>query len=309
MSGGEFELIDRLFGACRTTAHPFTTLGIGDDCSIHQPASGMELLVSSDSSVQSIHWPADMPLDMAANRALCAALSDLAAMGAEAHSLWLNLMAVSADAMEQMAIGAKQACSRYRVDLSGGDSCRSPVNAVSVTVAGEAPVATAMRRDCAEVGDAVWMIGRVGFSALGLQQWLKGERDGGAVAAFTAIEPLLNQGVTLRDAGVRCCIDVSDGLRQDAGHIAAASNVGMEIELSALPEWSRLCREAGQARAAELAAGGGEDYALLFTAPASLNMPNIGAMRIGACICGSGVELLVDGQPLRIDAPGFDHFG
>jgi len=303
---GEFDLIDSCFAGKGGKPRAFTLLGIGDDASIHQPAAGMELVVSTDASLAGVHWPMDLPVAIAAGRAVCSALSDLAAMGAEPLSCWLNVMAEDTDAVEQMGLGATAALLRHDVELVGGDTTRSPCNALAVTVAGQLPAGSAMRRDAALADDDVWLCGRVGFHASGLQQWLTGEKDGCFVVEFTHIEPLLRQGVMLREQGVRCCMDISDGLLQDAEHLARASGVGMDIELSLLPDWSQLVAELGEAKALQNAAHGGEDYALLFTAPAGKTLDQ--ACRIGRCRSQPGVALRLHGDLITVEKSGYDHF-
>lgn len=305
----EFELIRSRFIGQGGPAHAGSVLGIGDDASLHRLERGMELVISTDTSVAGVHWPDDFPLANAADRAVCAALSDLAAMGAAPLATWLNVMAIDSDAVETMAEGTTRALSRYGVELAGGDTCRAGVNALAVTVAGEVPQGMAMRRDRAVAGDTLWLAGRVGFSALGLQQWLAGDRQGMFVSRFETVEPLLQIGMRLREAGVRCCIDISDGLLQDAGHIATASGVAIAIDAEALPDWEHLCEAVGEQAALRAAAAGGEDYALLFSAPATMTFPAEIAVAIGSCQAGSGVTFRRYGRPVTIDGGGFDHFG
>ncbi|MBN4077095.1 thiamine-phosphate kinase [Mariprofundus ferrooxydans] len=315
---GEFKLIDRLFKHAGGSNKAFTRLGIGDDASIHQPDAGMELVVSTDSSVSGVHWPVDFPLDLAADRAVCSALSDLAAMGAEPACVWLNVMAVDGYAVERLGQGATAALRRYDVELVGGDTSRSPINALSVTVAGQLPAGSAMRRDAANGDDRVWLCGRVGLHALGLQQWFDGQRDGDFIAHFESISPLLDAGMQLRQAGVSCCIDVSDGLLQDAGHLCRASGINMEIEMSSLQDWLYLCTQVGEQAALQSIACGGEDYALLFTAPAGFDFPgtlskDLGLVQIGQCHAvkagqHSDVQLRLHGKNIDMEKRGFDHF-
>ncbi|MDQ6999717.1 MAG: thiamine-phosphate kinase, partial [Mariprofundus sp.] len=282
--------------------------GIGDDASIHRMQTDMELVVSTDSSVQGVHWPDDFPLDKAADRAVCAALSDLAAMGAEAVCAWLNVMAENSHAVESLGAGSTRALKRYDVELAGGDTCRSATNALSVTVAGQLPQGRAMRRDAAVSSDYIWLVGRVGVHSLGLQQWISGQKDGAFVTCFETVVPQLEAGVAVRKAGVSCCIDISDGLLQDAGHIAAASGTGMDIEMTSLPDWDELSQAVGEQSALQLIAHGGEDYALLFTAPADIQLSDIPAVRIGRCRKGEGVRLLLNGEKTDVHKTGFDHF-
>ena len=308
MAEGEFTLINRLFKNAGGSAKPFTCLGIGDDASIHNPKPGMQLVVSTDSSVQNVHWPDDFPLDQAAERAVCSALSDLAAMGAEPLCVWLNIMAVDADAVEKLGQGATAALRRYDVELAGGDTCRSATNTVSVTVAGELPARTAMRRDQAKNGDAVWLCGRVGFHAPGLQQWFDGKGDGVFIPYFERLTPQLEAGMRLRQAGVACCIDISDGLLQDAGHICTASNIGMQLEINSLPDWTYLCEQLGEDTALKSVMQGGEDYALLFTASPDIDFPPGLAVKIGECSQKQGISLLLNGESIDIGSNGYDHF-
>jgi len=305
---GEFSLIERLFKGQGGSSKAFTRLGIGDDASIHQPQPGMDLVVSSDSSVQGIHWPEDFPLDLAADKAVCSALSDLAAMGAEPLCVWLNVMANDSRAVEQLGAGATRALRCYDVELAGGDTSRSPTNAVAVTVTGQLPAGSAMRRDAADCTDHIWFTGRSGLHALGLHKWLSGDKNDTFTNYFKSITPQLSAGIQLRQQGVCCCIDVSDGLLQDAGHIARASAIGMDIELSHLPDWSELRDAVGEDQAMQLIAHGGEDYALLFTAHPNVPIPDGLATRIGRCRQGAGVNILVNGNTTDIRKTGYDHF-
>jgi len=283
-------------------------LGIGDDASIHQPQAGMELVVSSDSSVQGVHWPDDFPLDLAADKAVCSALSDLAAMGAEPLCVWLNVMATDSRAVEQLGAGATRALRRYDVELAGGDTSRSLTNAVSVTVSGQLPAGSAMRRDTAGCADHIWFCGSSGLHAMGLHKWLSEDKKNAFVDHFKSIEPKLTAGIQLRQQGIRCCIDVSDGLLQDAGHIAKASAIGMDIELTCLQDWGVLHDSVGEDQAVQWMTNGGEDYALLFTTPSDVTIPNGLATCIGSCRKGAGVNILVNGNTTNIRKTGYEHF-
>lgn len=306
---GEFELIEQVFRRHSPPSHAMTRVENGDDASVHGIPSDAELVISTDTSVSGKHWPDGFPLDKAADRAVCAALSDLAAMGAEACWLWASVMVKSAADAEAMGRGMNAALHRYSVELAGGDTVAAPVNALCFTVGGTLPVGTAMQRDKARHGDDIWQCGVTGRSALGLRQWQAGQLDGCYVPSFSSIKPLLNEGVRLRENGVKCCIDVSDGLLQDAEHVAHDSGVGMRVNLEALPGWQEIISETPYKQALSSVLAGGEDYALLFTAPVDLR-PKLKefARRIGSCKQGTGIEVLHDGQPVQIPVKGFDHF-
>ncbi|NWF35739.1 thiamine-phosphate kinase [Mariprofundus sp. KV] len=309
MSENEFSLIDKHFKGKGGAAHPFTALAIGDDASIHRPGSGMELVISTDTSVEAVHWPDDYSRVKAADRAVCSALSDLAAMGASPVAVWVNVMARDKRSVKKMAKGVSRALKRYNVELVGGDTCSSKVNALAVTVAGELAKGSAMRRDAAKATDELWLAGRVGFHALGLQQWLSHQPHGEYVHYMDEIRPLLSAGMQLRQMGVACCIDVSDGLLQDAGHLAAASGVAINLEVTQVPQWQQMCEGVGEERFMDSVLFGGEDYALLFTAPAGIHFDRDLAIKIGSCHEGEGVHLYRDGQRCDVKKRGFLHFG
>lgn len=308
MSVGEFELIRSAFLLGAPRPHSDTAVANGDDASVHAVPQGMELVVSTDTSLMGVHWPKELPLAMAAERAVCAALSDLAAMGAEARWAWVSVMSGAPEGLEEIGQGINAALHRYGVELAGGDTVRAGVTGLTVTVAGVLPAGKAMRRDGAMPGDRVWMIGRAGFASLGLQQWQAGMREGYFKPYFADVRPKLEQGIQLRELGVRCCIDVSDGVLADAGHIAEASGVSMELELSLFPGWQKLCHKVGENIAIEAASGGGEDYALIFTAPVGMSWLDAFATCIGRCQEGSGVSVLFNGRKMEGLKPGYDHF-
>ena len=309
MSDSEFQLIETAFRRHASCRHEHTVIANGDDASVHQLPPGFELVVSTDTSIKGVHWPHDMPLHQAADRAVCAALSDLAAMGAEACWAWLAVTLEEAGQAALIGEGVASALHRFQVELAGGDTTRGNQCTITVTVAGMLPAGAAMRRDRAGVGDKIWLAGRLGYSRLGLQQWLSGEKDGWFVDDFVRVQPLLTVGQRLREVGVRCCLDVSDGLLQDAGHICRASAVSMQMELSRLPGFSELEGQVDKPALIQALLAGGEDYALLFTAPTELQGLDAWAVEVGVCSeSGQGVEVYDQGRRLQLTSQGYDHF-
>ncbi|MDX8408577.1 MAG: thiamine-phosphate kinase [Mariprofundales bacterium] len=304
---GEFALIERLFLSGTPKIGDFEVAN-GDDASVHHWLVGQSLVVSSDCALSGVHWPPEMALEQAAMRAVQAALSDLAAMGAEARWCWTALMAQNATALEAMGQGTLKSAASSNVVVAGGDCVRSKINGLTVTVGGTVDQGSAMRRDGAQIGDEIWLLGSVGAAAAGLHCWLAGARDGPWVEAFCNIHALLEQGLSLRRNGVRCCIDVSDGLVQDAGHIARASGVQMRLVLDQLPLLSPLTTQFEHGL--QLVMHGGEDYALLCTAPIALQglLRALGAVTVGSVVEGEGVSVRWNGQPIAITEQGFDHF-
>ena len=309
----EFAAISRLFQQRTPFKHPSTQVGNGDDASTHAIPDGFELVVSTDTAVEAVHWPQDMPLDIAGGRAINAALSDLAAMGATPAWLWLAIMAKDAANLSSMSDGIVQACLMHNVELAGGDTVRSSTNSINVTVGGLLPKGHAMLRSHAQVGDDVWLLGNTGLAAAGLKQWFQGEKNGCFVPHFQHIKPLYNQGITLRKLGIRCCIDISDGLLQDAGHIAKGSTLGIHIDLAHIQNlacYQQLLPHFTEETCLKKVLSGGEDYALLCTAPASKRqaLQSIDAQHIGTCVQGEGVHLIHEGKIVDYNIKGYDHF-
>jgi len=310
----EFDAIHKLFQARLTHQHASTSIGNGDDASVHNIPAGFELVISTDTAVQDVHWPADMPLDIAASRAVNAALSDLAAMGATPAWIWLAIMAQNKQDLSAMSDGIVATCQAHPIELAGGDTTRASTNAMTVTVGGLVPQGKAMTRACAKTDDEVWLLGDIGLSAAGLKGWLKGEKDTAFSQHFTHINPLYEQGKKLRKLGISSCIDISDGLLQDAGHIAKTSQVNMHIEVSTiknLPAYQQLSAHFSEEESLKMMLSGGEDYALLFTAHTGLHnaLIDLGAYPIGQCEQGHEVKLCHQGKSIDYNIKGYDHFG
>jgi len=304
----EFQLIEQHFKG--TYQHPFTLLANGDDASMHAIPEGDALVVSTDAAVMGVHWPEDFPLQQAADRAVCAALSDLAAMGAEATWLWSSVFLQQPAQGQEMAAGIQAACQRYHVEIAGGDTVRAPYPALNLTVAGLVPKQQAMRRDAANIGDDVWLWGDTGHAALGLQQWMQGLRDTSFIDAFRHVKPQLKAGMRLRKMGVRCCIDSSDGLLQDAQHIAHASGLQLSIHIENLNLSLLMQTLTDTEQAISFLLTGGEDYALVFCAPQSMRqqLQKMSCYCIGQCHEGSGVQVWHHAKLQSFSIQGYDHF-
>jgi len=305
----EFDLIEHAFRQRMPFVHALTRLPNGDDASIHAVPEDQEMVMSTDISMAGKHWPEDFPLSDAACRAVNVAVSDLAAMGATPAWMWLGVMATSSDDADRIGQGAAMALESLSMELAGGDTVRSPVNALSVTVAGLLPQGSGMRRNAARTGQDVWLCGEAGLAAHGLRQWQQGKHKGKHVPCFRDVRPLLNEGTRLRELGVTCCIDVSDGLFSDAAHVAAASGVALHIWLEKVRGFPSLLTEMDEQEAICLVLGGGEDYSLLFTADAGQRESlQTFAHRIGECREGSGVHITLNGRNISVVSKGYDHF-
>ena len=313
----EFALIDRLFR--RPTRH--TRLGIGDDAALVAVAPGHELAVSTDLLVEGTHF---LPTADAASlgwKTLAVNVSDMAAMGVQPRWATLGIAipptaAAAASWLEAFADGFFACAQAFDIDLIGGDTTRGHdrQRCFAVTIFGEVPSGTALRRDGAKVGDTIWVSGHPGRAALGLAQ-LQGRtalpegEDADCLNALHKPQPRLALGLALRGIA-HSAIDVSDGLLADLGHILESSACAACLSIPDLPP-------AGIRRDAFLA--GGDDYELVFTAAAAQDVAvgqlartlDLPLHRIGHIESGAAGRLrLLDsaGGDITPARRGFDHF-
>jgi thiamine-monophosphate kinase len=317
----EFRLIDRIRERTIWTRDD-VRLGIGDDAALLAVPPGQQLAVAIDTLVEGVHFPLGTAAADVGWKALAVNLSDLAAMGATPAWALLALTLPDADALrvDGLADGFARLAQQHGVALVGGDTTRGPF-CLSVAVHGFVPPGQALTRASACAGDAIFVTGTLGDAAGGLRL-LQGEQAfEPASEAHQALRarldrptPRVRVGVALR-ALASACIDVSDGLLADLGHLCRASGAGARVEAEALPLSPALCAVFGAARARELALAGGDDYELCFTVPVAAigsvhkALAAIGAhaTRIGTMIEGQGVHVVGDGS-LASDRHGWDHF-
>jgi thiamine-monophosphate kinase len=320
----EFRLIDRIR---ELTAQPRddVRIGIGDDAAVLAPPSGKELAVAIDTLVEGVHFPPGTAAADIGWKALAVNLSDLAAMGASPAWALLALTLPSANAafVEGFAEGFAKLAQPHRLALVGGDTTRGPLT-ISVAVHGFVPPGQALTRAGARVGDAVLVTGTLGDAAAGLHALQHPPRDddgraglrGFLIERLNRPTPRLAVGTALRGQAT-ACVDVSDGLLADLGHICAASGVAAEIEAALLPRSSALLELYDDTTALHFALSGGDDYELCFTVPAArvaelqagLARLGCGATKIGRIVEGEGVRVrAADGASLATDRPGWEHF-
>ena len=303
---GEFEPIRRYFWGLGG-GDGALLLGIGDDAALLQVPPGEVLVTSVDTTVAGVHYPEETFPEVVGYRALAVAASDLAAMGATplACTLALTLPAAEALWLQAFSEGVAQAVRRFGLPLAGGDTTRGPATVVSVSVFGACPPGAALTRAGASSGDAVYVSGTLGDSAAALAflegAWQPPPAQAEALLErFHRPEPRLALGKSLRGRA-SACIDVSDGLIADLGHLCAASGVGMALEGAALP-LSPALRAAGE-RARAWVLGGGDDYELAFTLPPTREAPR-GCTRIGTVTEVPGLR--IDGE--AVAQAGYSHF-
>ena len=330
---GEFDLINRCFRSGFPTS-PDTLTGIGDDASVVRPPVDHTLVQSLDTQVADVHFPAQAPADLIAQRALRCAVSDLAAMGATAQGFFLGLTLPKGETisgitrinwLDAFASGLRDAAHQSGIALLGGDTTSGQQLVISCMVQGWVPGnESALLRSGAQPGDEVWVSGPIGRGALALPLVLKNPSySQGFAQQYYFPEPRLQLGQALRGIAT-AAMDISDGLIQDAGHIARASQVRIQLQGEAIPtavglghpEWLTCLT-------------GGDDYELLFTAPASRHSDiealarrlSLTSSCIGVCLAVADqnpentqsppqntVELLLEDRPLSLIQTGFQHF-
>jgi thiamine-monophosphate kinase len=306
MPATEFSLIYRYFSDLgRGTA---VDLSVGDDCAILRLQNGERLAVSVDTMVAGVHFPLDSFPEDIGFRAVSAAASDLAAMGARPLGMTVALTLPAADELWLNAFshGLAAAVSEYCLPLVGGDTTRGPLT-ISVQVMGALPQDQALLRSGAMVGDDVFVSGTLGDAAGALallqEQWQPApDHAEYLLQRFNRPRARLQLGLELLGRAT-AAIDISDGLLADAGHMAAASGVQICIDTELLPLSAALSSHPSREKIVQWALTGGDDYELCFCLPAGARVPT-GCTRIGRVAAGAGVDC-----GMAIDIPaGYEHF-
>ena len=316
----EFDLIRRHF--TRPTRH--TDLAVGDDAALLRAQPGMQLAVSTDMLVAGTHFFADTGPEDLGWKTLAVNVSDIAAMGATPRWAFLALALPAADEawIAAFARGFFACADAHGVDLAGGDTTRGPLT-LSVTIIGEVPQGEAITRAGGKAGDDLWVSGQPGMAALGLAA-LRGETQlstagrAACIAALQRPQPRIALGLALRGVAT-AMLDVSDGLLGDLGHILEYSGTGAIIDVGALPLAALRETGADEALARRCLLGGGDDYELLFAAPAARRADvvaisaslGLALHRIGALTPEPATLWLRqgDGRLVPGTRSGYDHFG
>ena len=320
---GEFALIRDVFAPL--AAGEAGALGLLDDAALLEPRPGFRQAIAVDMLVEGVHFLAADPAFEVARKLLRVNLSDLAAMGARPRAYLLGLAlpeTLGADWLEEFARGLAADQERFGLALVGGDTTATAGPAcLSLTALGEVAPGAALLRSGAAAGEHVYVSGTIGDAALGLRV-LRGEETGlaghardAAIARYRVPEPRLRLGMTVPASAA---VDVSDGLVADLGHICRASGLGARIEAGRVPlsGSARAALHRGATGLVELLTGG-DDYELVFSAPAdranavreAAARARVPITRIGTMTEGEGVSVLDgEGAPLEVGSAGYRHF-
>ena len=319
----EFDRIRSLIQAVAAPTTPEVELGPGDDAAVLDVADSEVVLVSTDLSVEHVHFRREwLTWDSIGFRAVAAALSDLAAMAARPIGVLVSLAIppeLDGRTLDEIAGGVGECLREHKASLLGGDLSRSSGPVVfDVTVIGAA--VDPVRRSGALPGDELWVSGRLGGAAAAAAAWAGGlEPHPAARRAFERPTPRLQEARVLSgSAEVHAMIDLSDGLASDAAQIAAASGVAVLLDSELIPLHQVLEDWARPEAALTVAVGGGEDYELLAAiAPGTAQSAarklaeesGIRFTRVGSVTEGSGVTWIgAKGEGMEPPAVGFDHF-
>ena len=324
----EFDLISRFF---KPLAAGFDgSLGLADDAALLSIPEGMELVITKDAISEGIHFIGNEDPALIAKKLLRVNLSDLAAKGAKPLAYFLALMLpkdTSADWIGRFAQGLQEDQTVYDIHLAGGDTTATlGTKSFSITAIGTVPKGQMLRRNGARVGDIIVVSCTLSDSALGLRllQSCHPERSEGSptiawnpsaapqddkaylINRYLLPQPRLELGLSLHGIA-NACMDISDGLVQDLGHICKASGVAAIIEAEKIP-LSAAAR--AQPDHLMLALTGGDDYELLFTvSPENIHLIPEGCTQVGVVKEGSGVTVIGgDGKPITLTHKGYRHF-
>jgi thiamine-monophosphate kinase len=319
---GEFELIAELFAPLATHAGAF---GLTDDAAVIAPPAGHDLVVTTDTIVEGVHFLADDPPETVAKKALRVNLSDLAAKGAAPIGYLLAISIpsrVGMDWLRDFASGLREDQQAFGISLLGGDTTSTPGPiSIAVTAFGHLPVGSMLRRSAARSGDLVFVSGTIGDAGGGLA-CLK--REGRSldeahraflIRRFRLPEPRTALGLALRGVA-SASLDVSDGLLADLAHVADVSGVRIVVEAAKLPLSPALRALKGES-APLFAATAGDDYEIAFTAPPGsrshiaeiAHQCGLPVTEIGTVEPGAGVVLTdANGREIPVCRKGFTHF-
>lgn len=332
LSRGELEILSQIRQRSGNRSSRTLRLGIGDDCAIVRPGKKEEIIVTTDLSLEQIHFRREWHQpEVIGHRCLTRGLSDIAAMGGRPLAAFLSL-AVPAELtknrrgrswLERFYDGLLALAKASEVPLAGGDLAQNPTIAADIVLVGGVPQNRALLRSGAKPGDIIYVTGTLGGSAAELlllaqnpRRYARIQDRDGHPHLFP--QPRLLVGQWLRGRA-SAAIDISDGLSTDLAHLCEESGVQAEINSEALPVHTLALQAESRERtpsALDLALNGGEDYELLFTAPPSARIPKeiagVPIHRIGEMKSRhrrrTMMTLLSNGEAKALSGKGWQHF-
>ena len=300
--GKEFDLVRILLAEWGKAAKR-----IGDDAAVLDVPMGEHLVVSTDTSVEGIHFSRDWLNNFEIGyRATAASLSDLAAMAARPLGILIALTLPEGNKREarEIATGIREGASAVLCPIVGGDLSSGKQLSLTITALGSA--SRPLARSGARVGQRVYVTGRLGGPAAAVRAWRAGkEPTESDRARFANPVPRIEPAIGLVARGAMSGIDISDGLMADVGHLAAASKVSIEIDAERIPRVDGV--------SAVQAASSGEEYEIVVTAPEIdtgqfSDEFGLDLTEIGRVVAGTTGIILMQGGERIIAPPGFDHF-
>jgi thiamine-monophosphate kinase len=306
----EFALIQRFFTR-QNIKNPSTHLGIGDDCALLVIPDGYELAITTDTMVENVHFFKDIDPQQLGHKLLAVNLSDLASMGARPLSVTLAITVpcVNEAWLNAFATGFLTLAERYNVDLIGGDTTAGALT-LTVQALGLVPRGLALTRSAAKIGDFIYLSGNIGDAGLGLkitQGYHCAESDN-ALKQFNQPEPACDMGQLLIGVA-NACIDISDGLSSDLGHILQQSQVGASLNWEDLPLSTAVLTYINDTGDWLLPLVAGDDYQLCFTvSPEKAALVPAGCQKIGIIEAQHGLRLNKSGILQSLEVKGYEHF-
>jgi thiamine-monophosphate kinase len=315
VSLSEFGLIERFF-CQQSVKNTSTQLGIGDDCALLTIPVGFELAITTDTMVENIHFFAGTDPEQLGRKLLAVNLSDLASMGAKPMSvtLALTLPNINESWLSAFSTGFLSLAAKHHVDLIGGDTTSGPLT-LTVQALGLVPQGKALKRTAAKPGDFIYVTGSLGDAGLGLKiiQGYSCNQSDNALKRFHTPNPQVEAGQALIGIA-NACIDISDGLAGDLGHILKKSQVGACIDWESLPLSEAVQTYIADTNDWRLPLTAGDDYELCFTVSpekAELLTEQLLAgvcRKIGIIEAQLGLRLRKSGTLQSLEMKGFEHF-